>query len=60
VGNTGPISILEGSVAIFTYDQTDAEPAFLYRGLDIYLNVKQITEYTSDEPWGWYKAPSKI
>ncbi|GJN03539.1 hypothetical protein PR202_ga20994 [Eleusine coracana subsp. coracana] len=29
-------------------------------GLDIYLSVKQITEYTSDEPWGWYQPPSKM
>lgn len=23
-------------------------------GLDNYLEVKQVTEYLSDEPWGWY------
>nr|AAK55121.1 betaine aldehyde dehydrogenase [Avicennia marina] len=27
------------------------------RGLDIYLNVKQVTRYVSSEPWGWYKSP---
>ncbi|XP_010678685.2 betaine aldehyde dehydrogenase, chloroplastic [Beta vulgaris subsp. vulgaris] len=29
-------------------------------GLDNYLNIKQVTEYISDEPWGWYKSPSKL
>lgn len=29
-------------------------------GLDNYLNVKQVTQYVSDEPWGWYKSPSKL
>nr|ABI95806.1 betaine aldehyde dehydrogenase protein [Kalidium foliatum] len=26
-------------------------------GLENYLNIKQVTEYISDEPWGWYKSP---
>ncbi|XP_020259275.1 LOW QUALITY PROTEIN: betaine aldehyde dehydrogenase 1, chloroplastic-like [Asparagus officinalis] len=26
-------------------------------GLDNYLSVKQVTEYTSNEPWGWYPSP---
>ncbi|MEW6281956.1 MAG: aldehyde dehydrogenase family protein [Candidatus Eremiobacterota bacterium] len=26
-------------------------------GLQNYLEVKQVTEYTSDRPWGWYLAP---
>ncbi|XP_010272080.1 PREDICTED: betaine aldehyde dehydrogenase 1, chloroplastic-like [Nelumbo nucifera] len=26
-------------------------------GLDNYLTVKQVTQYTSDEPWGWYQRP---
>ncbi|XP_011087175.1 betaine aldehyde dehydrogenase 1, chloroplastic [Sesamum indicum] len=29
-------------------------------GLDNYLNVKQVTEYISSDPWGWYKSPSKL
>ena len=29
-------------------------------GIDNYLSIKQVTEYTSDEPWGWYKSPSKM
>ncbi|XP_022921521.1 betaine aldehyde dehydrogenase 1, chloroplastic [Cucurbita moschata] len=29
-------------------------------GLDNYLTVKQVTEYVSNEPWGWYKSPSKL
>ncbi|GAA0168476.1 dehydrogenase [Lithospermum erythrorhizon] len=28
-------------------------------GLENYLNVKQVTQYTSDEPWGWYQSPSE-
>lgn len=28
-------------------------------GLDNYLNVKQVTEYVSDDQWGWYKPPTK-
>ncbi|WOG99513.1 hypothetical protein DCAR_0518866 [Daucus carota subsp. sativus] len=27
-------------------------------GLDNYLSVKQVTQYISDEPWGWYQSPS--
>ncbi|KAI4376578.1 hypothetical protein MLD38_014324 [Melastoma candidum] len=27
-------------------------------GLDNYLTVKQVTQYVSTEPWGWYKPPS--
>jgi hypothetical protein len=30
------------------------------RGLDNYLSVKQITKYTSSDPWSWYPAPSKL
>lgn len=29
-------------------------------GIENYLNIKQVTEYKSDEPWGWYKSPSKL
>ncbi|ERN18355.1 hypothetical protein AMTRI_Chr10g229810 [Amborella trichopoda] len=29
-------------------------------GLNNYLNVKQVTTYTSHEPWGWYPSPSKL
>lgn len=29
-------------------------------GLENYLSVKQVTQYISDEPWGWYKPPSKL
>eukprot|EP01018_Ginkgo_biloba_P022640 Gb_26171 [translate_table: standard] len=29
-------------------------------GLENYLNVKQVTEYISDDPWGWYPSPSKL
>ncbi|CAK7328993.1 unnamed protein product [Dovyalis caffra] len=29
-------------------------------GLENYLSVKQVTQYTSDEPWGWYQSPSKL
>lgn len=55
VGNTEPLqSRRHGGWRL--YDQIDIEPS-LYRGLDIYLSVKQITEYTSDEPWGWYQPP---
>ncbi|KAL6528631.1 Aminoaldehyde dehydrogenase 2, peroxisomal [Orobanche minor] len=28
-------------------------------GLDNYLNVKQVTQYISEDPWGWYKPPTK-
>jgi betaine-aldehyde dehydrogenase len=31
-----------------------------YRGIDNYINIKQVTEYLSDEPWGWYPAPAKM
>nr|QYK72982.1 badh1 [Oryza sativa Indica Group] len=29
-------------------------------GLDNYLSVKQVTKYCSDEPYGWYRPPSKL
>jgi len=29
-------------------------------GLNNYLSVKQVTQYVSDEPWGWYQSPSKL
>ncbi|GAA0141914.1 dehydrogenase [Lithospermum erythrorhizon] len=29
-------------------------------GLENYINVKQVTQYTSNEPWGWYQSPSKL
>ncbi|KAB1220058.1 Betaine aldehyde dehydrogenase 2, mitochondrial [Morella rubra] len=29
-------------------------------GLNNYLSVKQVTQYISDEPWGWYNCPSKL
>ncbi|KAK2965139.1 hypothetical protein RJ640_005302 [Escallonia rubra] len=29
-------------------------------GLENYMNVKQVTQYVSDEPWGWYQSPSKL
>ncbi|XP_044484811.1 betaine aldehyde dehydrogenase 2, mitochondrial-like [Mangifera indica] len=29
-------------------------------GLDNYISVKQVTQYLSDEPWGWYRPPSKL
>ncbi|XP_074558657.1 aminoaldehyde dehydrogenase 2, peroxisomal-like [Curcuma longa] len=29
-------------------------------GLDNYLSIKQVTEYVSDDPWGWYQSPSKL
>ncbi|XP_047310343.1 aminoaldehyde dehydrogenase 2, peroxisomal-like [Impatiens glandulifera] len=29
-------------------------------GLENYMTVKQVTEYVSNEPWGWYKPPSKL
>ncbi|GAB4845603.1 Betaine aldehyde dehydrogenase 2 [Ancistrocladus abbreviatus] len=29
-------------------------------GLENYLNIKQVTKYISEEPWGWYKSPSKL
>lgn len=29
-------------------------------GLENYLSVKQVTQYISDEPWGWYPSPSKL
>ncbi|URE38219.1 betaine aldehyde dehydrogenase [Musa troglodytarum] len=37
------------------YAEVDA-----HRGLDNYLSVKQVTEYISDDPWGWYPSPSKL
>lgn len=40
-------------------DSGDAS-CFNCRGLDNYLSVKQVTEYVSDEPWGWYQSPSKL
>ncbi|KVI06378.1 betaine aldehyde dehydrogenase, chloroplastic [Cynara cardunculus var. scolymus] len=27
-------------------------------GLDNYLNIKQVTRYISNEPWGWYQPPT--
>jgi betaine-aldehyde dehydrogenase len=24
------------------------------------LSVKQVTQYISDEPWGWYQSPAKL
>lgn len=33
---------------------------YSYRGLESYLSVKQVTQYISDEPWGWYQSPSKL
>ncbi|KAK9272729.1 hypothetical protein L1049_003106 [Liquidambar formosana] len=27
-------------------------------GLENYLSLKQVTQYVSDEPWGWYPPPS--
>ncbi|KAK7828784.1 betaine aldehyde dehydrogenase 1 [Quercus suber] len=29
-------------------------------GIENYLTVKQVTQYISDEPWGWYQSPSKL
>ncbi|XAR65414.1 Betaine-aldehyde dehydrogenase [Bertholletia excelsa] len=29
-------------------------------GLENYLSVKQVTEYTSDDPWGWYQSPARL
>ncbi|KAK8935846.1 hypothetical protein KSP39_PZI013519 [Platanthera zijinensis] len=29
-------------------------------GFDNYLSVKQVTEYVSDDQWGWYTSPSKL
>ncbi|GMH01314.1 hypothetical protein Nepgr_003153 [Nepenthes gracilis] len=29
-------------------------------GLENYLHIKQVTQYISEEPWGWYKSPSKL
>lgn len=29
-------------------------------GLDNYLSVKQVTQYISSDPWGWYQSPSKL
>ncbi|XP_039032091.1 betaine aldehyde dehydrogenase 2, mitochondrial-like [Hibiscus syriacus] len=29
-------------------------------GLENYVSVKQVTQYISDEPWGWYSSPSKL
>ncbi|KAB2055572.1 hypothetical protein ERO13_A11G040800v2 [Gossypium hirsutum] len=28
-------------------------------GLESYLSVKQVTEYVSDEQWGWYQPPKQ-
>ncbi|GFS32661.1 aldehyde dehydrogenase 10A9 [Actinidia rufa] len=29
-------------------------------GLENYLSVKQVTQYISDDSWGWYQSPSKL
>uniref|UniRef100_A0A0D6R8L5 Aldehyde dehydrogenase domain-containing protein n=1 Tax=Araucaria cunninghamii TaxID=56994 RepID=A0A0D6R8L5_ARACU len=29
-------------------------------GLENYMTVKQVTEYISNDPWGWYSSPSKL
>ncbi|XP_031404546.1 betaine aldehyde dehydrogenase 2, mitochondrial-like isoform X2 [Punica granatum] len=29
-------------------------------GLENYLSVKQVTQYISNDPWGWYQPPSKL
>ncbi|PKI33294.1 hypothetical protein CRG98_046316 [Punica granatum] len=29
-------------------------------GLENYLTVKQVTQYISGDPWGWYQSPSKL
>ncbi|XP_020576142.1 betaine aldehyde dehydrogenase 1, chloroplastic-like [Phalaenopsis equestris] len=29
-------------------------------GFENYLSVKQVTEYVSDDQWGWYSSPSKL
>jgi betaine-aldehyde dehydrogenase len=29
-------------------------------GLDNYLSLKQVTQYISNEPWGWYQPPAKL
>nr|AIL24123.1 betaine aldehyde dehydrogenase 1 [Tamarix hispida] len=29
-------------------------------GIENYLNVKQVTQYVSSDPWGWYQSPSKL
>ncbi|KAK4794612.1 hypothetical protein SAY86_012606 [Trapa natans] len=29
-------------------------------GLENYLSVKQVTQYISNDPWGWYQSPSKL
>ncbi|KAE8735025.1 Betaine aldehyde dehydrogenase [Hibiscus syriacus] len=29
-------------------------------GLENYLSVKQVTQYITNEPWGWYSSPSKL
>lgn len=31
-----------------------------YRGLENYLNVKQVTRYISEDQWNWYPSPSKL
>ena len=33
-------------------DQRDAES--VWQELDEYVATKQVTEYLSDQPWGWY------
>ncbi|KAF7135098.1 hypothetical protein RHSIM_Rhsim08G0167700 [Rhododendron simsii] len=29
-------------------------------GLENFLSVKQVTQYISDDPWGWYQSPLKL
>lgn len=29
-------------------------------GLENYMTVKQVTEYVSNDPWGWYPSPSRL
>ncbi|KAI0518903.1 hypothetical protein KFK09_006340 [Dendrobium nobile] len=29
-------------------------------GFDNYLSVKQVTQYVSEDQWGWYSSPSKL
>uniref|UniRef100_A0A2N9H0H1 aminobutyraldehyde dehydrogenase n=1 Tax=Fagus sylvatica TaxID=28930 RepID=A0A2N9H0H1_FAGSY len=31
-----------------------------WTGIENYLTVKQVTQYISDDPWGWYQSPSKL
>jgi len=51
---------VEGKVFLVLFELVSNFLINFFRGLDNYLSVKQVTQYISDEPWGWYQSPSKL